>query len=66
MEIEKVKETVPQLQSHQRELHCFRLHNGHLTEQPRRNVVNNLSNDIYYQDCAAVCAQLSHAASFDV
>ena len=35
-------------------------------ERPQRNVVNNLSNDIFYQDCATVCAQLSCTASFDV
>lgn len=63
---EKVKETVPQLQSRQWGLNCFPLHNGHLMEQPQRNAVNNLSNDIYYQDCATVCAQLSHTASSDV
>lgn len=63
---DKVKETVPQLQSHQWELYCFRLHNGHLMERPQRNVVNNLSNDIYYRVCATVSTQLSHTASFDV
>jgi len=35
-------------------------------EQPQRNVINNLSNGIYYQDCATVCAQLSHTDSLDV
>ena len=35
-------------------------------KQPQRNAVNNLSDDIYCRDCATVCAQLSHTASFDV
>ena len=44
----------------------LRLHNGHVTEQPRRNVTNYFSDDIYDGACATFCAQLSRTDSFDV